>query len=166
MVAPYYLDPCEGGFVEVDPDTFELTGMVWSYDIGALTGILNWDYVSAVSAAGDYPSMAAHLCPEGEDYLGDDFDWRLPTVAEMQDAVDKGLFADPELMWGARPELMGNQRLDIGRWTSDTRGKQYAYTVYPETGEVELRHKENYRIPIYVCVIPGEGGGPGKGKKK
>lgn len=158
VMAPYYEDPCEGGFVEVDPNSFEPTGRVWSYGVEVYTGIYNADYVSALSLAQDYPpNFVRRLCLNPEDFVADQFDWRLPTVAELQDAYQKGLFADPDLTIIDRP--------DIPRWTSETKGPR-AYAVKLDNGEAILKHKESFSLAIFVRVIPGEDNGPGNGKGK
>lgn len=155
-VAPYVHIFEEGGFVEFDLETMEPTGMVWGYDLAVVTGIVNWNYVGADYGDGYVFDLDKNGFDE-EAAVADQFEWRLPTVAELQDAVDKGLFADPDLMWGIRP--------DIPRWTSEKKGKR-AYAVKLDNGEALLKHVDSFGVPIVVRAMPGDNGGPGNGKGK
>lgn len=76
---------------------------------------LNWtaDVVSYTGGDWDGAVQAAAACTEGGLT-----DWRLPTPAELQDAVQNG-------SWGACHHLSASGR----GWTSKTQGKNSAYAV-------------------------------------
>jgi hypothetical protein len=144
------------------------TGIIWGFGLRESFGtVASWDFARSV-ASDVYPAFS-------EDYVNQTYgvpgvyheDWRLPTRAELADAVNAGLF----LFHGLDPAVPFDSAIDqsnpstIGRYTSDAKGNR-CYTVNLWTGEVLLIGKNSAINAIFVRggnPDSGSGGG-GKGK--
>ena len=104
----------EGGCKDLD------TGLVWSPDFRGIPGATNGDGIPA-SGSPDFCERILDSYPAGN---GGYTDWRIPTVAEVEEAIANGLKSHLDFFSDGRPDD------GVYRWTGCTKKIKRDYHRY------------------------------------
>lgn len=138
----YEWHPELGGWLDTSRD------LIWGYSPSAVDNGYAWPYSFAANIAANYATFLTNQGYPTEGAIAAQYtNWRLPTLAECQDAYAKGFFAygPDKFNWDTSPAA-GAQGLAYGGWNS--------WTSTPGT------KKDNQKIWVFNPVDGTSGPSP------